>query len=98
MENQTVKLTKEQIAEAVETETEAKLDSLPKSVLMKRPGWPRELIDDILGGPDHTPKGPSGYRVQFYSMLRIETAEKYLAAQNCSFDRRRPHPTSSSAA
>ena len=69
----------------MEAETEAKLDAIPKSVLMKRPGWTRELIGDILGGPDHTPKGPSGYRVQFYSMLRIETAEKYLAAQNWQF-------------
>jgi len=72
------KLTREQIAHAVETETKAKLECLPKSVLMKREGWSRELIDDILGAPDSSPRGSSGYRVSFYSMLRIETAEKYL--------------------
>jgi hypothetical protein len=76
---QQVKFTRAQIAYIVQQAFPGGVeDALPKSELMHRPGWTRQLIDDILGDADSTPRGPSGYRVQFYNLNRIEFAEQYL--------------------
>lgn len=76
--NESLALTRAQIAFIVKTQTEPDPENRPKSVIAQREGWNLKLIDDILGDCDLYPRSGSGYRVQLYSMKRVELAEKYL--------------------
>jgi hypothetical protein len=78
---ETEHITNAQIREAVEAETRHKLAYITCSALLKRGGWTRELIQEILDPPDLRRRGSSGCGAKLYSALRVEVAEKYLAAR-----------------